>query len=738
MSALRHLLLVLTGLWLVAPGSATAAVYFLPGNEGAVVDLLRPHSDEDLTLEGWTLQSLEVGPLCEVRFAFDGGGDSVRAVIRPVDDLGGLGFTWAPTRPGTLGDALEALVRGNASEDFFADVCERKTDPVKGNVTDGGFPVAGNDGAYGAWGPVFVLLRILLVAGLSAFGLILLGRGRPAGAAAPPAPGLRAEPAWVKLVFLLGLGVRALAMVFEPSHFFELEHVPPETFERLLAFVARQAPFFLEDGLTVTGKVFHTPALQFLLYPWHALGDLLGAGGTLLWIRLPNLFLAGWLMILLLRAGRHLGQTDAGRAALVLFALIPQAVDISVQMGHYFPEAVLSAWFLERLLAATVRGREVWRRVAIAGAAALWSGFIAWPLVGIGALAGAIHLWRGGRRRDLLALVLAMSALATPLIGTALDAGTIYDASCVPLESLDGFDGVVPVYKDHPIFGVSEPTPAGAVLAPWRMARYLYDPVTAALAIAGLVLLILWRSGAARVPLLALLFYGYARTRMNLNLDQLRLLVPLMLFLPAWGLAATPELRLPRLPALNGRRLLVAFTLVALIGGAFSPVSRPESGRDIPSIGFYRGLVQRIGGANIWGIRLALQAEDRRDHPVVTLSQLRFRQVCSCYGFSRHLDLRRCLESVKNTGYPDGISVAADVRRDVVELPELSCAELGRLLEAPPWTAEVFFLLVPASLSPEGWPGCLDTIGVRCDEGLSTTLLRLHHCERVHLTAPGE
>lgn len=746
MSGPRHLLLVLVGLLLSASAPAAAGEYFLPGNEGAVVELLRPYTDETLSLEGWTLGSLEVGPLCEVRFVFEGSGDAIRVSAHPVDGLEGVGFIWAPTRPGALGDALEGLIRGNAPADFFVDVCAQKTDPVKGDPTDGGpagAALEGTDGTPAAAGggsgfPVLVLLRILLVAGLSVFGLILLGRGRPAGGAAPSGPRLRAEPPWIKLAFMLGLGVRALAMVFEPSHFFELEHVPPGTLGEQLAYVASQAPFFLEDGLTVTGKVFHTPTLQLLLYPWHNLGDLLGVGGTLMWMRLPNLLLSAWLMVLLLRAGQHLGQADAGRAALVLFALLPQAVDVSIQMGHYFPEAVLSAWFLERLLAATVQGREVWRGVAVAAAAALWSGFVTWPLVGIGALGGAIHLWRGGRRRDLAALVLAVSAMAAPLIGTALDAGTIYDEACVPLESLDGLDGVVPVYKDHPIFGVSEPSPAGAVLAPWRVSQYLYDPVTAVLAIAGLLLLFARRLGLARIPLLALLFYGYARTRMTLTLDQLRLLVPLMLFLPAWGLAVAPELRIPRLPALTGRRLLVVFTVVALVGGAFSPVSQPESGRDIPAIGFYRGLAQRVSGANIWGIRLALRAEDRQGDPVVTLAQLRLRQVASCYGFSGYMELRRCLESEPVEGYPEGISVAPDARRDVVEVPVLDCEALERLMDAPAWTHDAFFILLPLSSTSEGWPDCLDGIGVRCDAGLSTALLRLHHCERVGPATPGE
>ncbi|MFH1533191.1 MAG: hypothetical protein ABIK09_20895 [Pseudomonadota bacterium] len=737
MTRSRHLVLLLAALLLAAPGPAVAGTYFNPGNEGAVVDLLRPYTDEDLSLEGRALASLAVGPLCEIRLNFDGGAEAAMVVLHPKHGLEGMVFAWTPARPRGLGDALEALIQGNAPEDFFRNVCQHKTDPVKGDEVRGtsfaplqsaaeGVPP---DPGAGADLPVLLWLRILLWVSLSALGLALLGRRQPGVEPSAPLPGVRTEPAWIKVVFIAGLGVRALAMVFEPSHFFELEHVPPGTFGEQLAFVVSQASFFAVDGLTVTGKVFHTPTLQLLLYPWHSLGDLLEVGGTLLWMRLPNLVLSGWMMVLLLRAGRHLGQVGAGRAALVLFAFLPQTVDICLQMGHYLPEAVLSAWFLERLLAATVQRREVWRRVAFAGAAALWSGYVTWPLVAIGVVGGVIHLWRRARRRDMLAFVLAVSALATPLIGTALDAGAIYDEACIPQGELAVLDGVVPVYKDHPIFDVSEPSAAGVLLAPWRVAWVLFDPVTAVFAIAGLLVLLLRRPGEARIPALILLFYGYARTRMTLTLDQLRILVPLMLFLPAWGFALLPELRIPRLPALTGRRVLVGFTAVALIGGSVAHLRQPESGRDVAQIGFYRSLVERVGGANVWGIRQVLNGEQARHLPVVSLAELRLRQVSCCFGFPTHVEMRRCLESESREGFPPEVVVAGDGTRDVLELPKIGCEELRQLLGAPAWRGDAFFLLLPASLQPEGWPECLETIDVRCEVEIRTPLLWLLRCD---------
>ena len=734
----RHDILrfILTCALLGQSGAALGSGAFRPGHEGEVVALLRPNSDEDLVLARWSLTSLEAGPACEVRLGFESGaGDSVSLTLRPsAEGQGSFRFLWSPTRPDRLGAAAEALIRGNDPGDFFRDACIREEAPVAARTS------GRSSGDWFAM-EVGILPRLLLVLALSLLGLAVLDRRREGTPATATIPRGWSEPRWVKAVFIAGLGVRLLAMFYEPSHYYEAEQLPPTTWSEQLWTISELAPFFHVDGLTTTGKVFHTPALRLVLHPWHLLGDAVGLGGTLLWLRLPNLLLAGWLMVLLLRMGRHLGRRGAGRAAVCLFAFLPTTVDLSLQMGHYLPEAVLSAWFLERLLAATRVRQPVWRRVAAIGAAALWSGYITWPLVGIGALAGTVHLWRSDRRRDALAFVLAISALATPLIGTALDAGRIYDSACVSPETLAAPESVVPVYDGHPIFDVSEPSPAGIFLAPWRIGAYIHGRAVAAIAMAGLLLLLIlrWRRWEVRLSVIVLLFYGLARTRMTLTLDQLRLLVPLLLLLPAWGFSLVPELRLRGRGLPGGRHALAVFTALALGVGAFAPVSSPHSGRFVLPTDFYPGLIQRIGGQSLWTVRAAVETGEDRGIPVLLpLDDLPL-LACCCHGLPTHGELNRCLNPPRREGFPDDLLVGSIGSREVVRLRRFGCDDVVRLLGQPAWQHDDFFVLLPVTQAVDDvWPRCLEASDVRCALQVETPPLRLWRCGPDPDTAPSD
>ncbi len=67
----RRSLTILTALLSLSVATQAAATeFFLPGNEAAVMALLRPYSDETLRLEGWSLETLEAGPACAVRMGF--------------------------------------------------------------------------------------------------------------------------------------------------------------------------------------------------------------------------------------------------------------------------------------------------------------------------------------------------------------------------------------------------------------------------------------------------------------------------------------------------------------------------------------------------------------------------------------------------------------------------------------------------------------------------------------------
>ena len=701
-----------------APGGAAAAeVYFTPGEEAAVVDLLIPYTDADLRLEGWDLEGIDVGPTCELRFHLReaaGAGEAMVRVLPADSGDGSFRFDWgaaAPPRP--LASAFEELLRGNDPGSFFQDRCNEGVDVAAPGVSKSGFP----------W---FVVLRLSLVALLAGLGLAVLGRGRRS--AGPAGPGPLAEPRWVLAVFVVGLVLRGVAAVFAPSYSSELEFVSPD-FERFLWFVRTEAPFLMEDGFLSATRTFHTPLLRMILYPWHFLGDALGVGGTLLWMRVPTLGLAAWMMALLLRAGRHLDQPGVGRAAMALFAILPWGVYSSIMVGHYLLEMVLTAWFLERLLAAVCGKREVWRQVAVAAGAAAWAGYVTWPLVALGVIAGMVHLARRGRRRDLLALALAAAALATPLIGSALDSVTAYDAACVPLDELSERVETVPVYEGHPVFDVSERSAVGVVRVPWLLALQLHHPAVAVFAVAGFLLLLLRRPGGALLPALIFLFYGYARTRMQLSMDNLRLLTPLMLFLPVWGFRLAPALRLPRFEGvLDGRRLVLIFSVFALLVGAGQRLERGEQLPDLFRGSFYQGMVRWMAGDNLSAIRAALGPHGDQSLPVVMPPGTALLHAGICHGFSSHAELLSCLEVPVDEGPPNDIKGPDGSAREFFLLPDFSCEGLVQLLTAPVWRAERFFVLLSVDLAPHDWPACFAAEWGACEVVAETPMLWLWRC----------
>jgi len=698
-------------------GAAAAEVYFVQGEEAAVVDLLRPYTDEDLRLEGWGLEGIDVGPACEFRFRLRevaGSGETmVRVFPAEESDSGSFRFDWGVASHRSLVRAFEDLLRGNDPGSFFQDRCTEGVDAV-----GAGFSIRVI--------PWFVILRLSLVALLAGLGLAVLGRGRPP--VEPTGPGLWAEPRWVLGIFFVGLGLRGVVMAFAPHYSYEFEFITPN-FASLLDCLRIEAPFLVDGGFLHATRTFHTPLLRVLLYPWHLLGDAFGVGGTLLWIRFFSLGLAAWMMVLLLRAGRHLEQPGVGRAAMVLFALLPQGVYTSALVGHYLLEMVLSAWFLERLLAAVRGKREVWRQVAVAAGAAAWAGYITWPLVALGVIAGMIHLARQGRRRDLLAFALATAALATPLVGSALDSMTAYDAACVPLDELSELDEVVPVYDGHPIFDVSERSAVGVVRVPWLLAVQLYHPAFAVLAVTGFLLLLIRRPRDAFLPAFIFLFYGYARTRVQLSMDNLRLLTPLMLFLPVWGFRSLPALRFPRFSrGLDGRRFVQGFVVLALLTGAGQRLEQGEHLPDTSLIPFYQGMVQWIAGDNLYAIRAAISASGDRGLPLVMADEISLLHAGVCYGFSSHTELLRCLDTGLGERLQEDVRGPAGQGRDVFLLPDFSCESLVRHSAAPAWRAERFFVLLSVGVAPTDWAACFEAQAGTCEVAVETPTLRLWRC----------
>jgi len=168
--------LILLGIMLLGSPAVLRAGqnYFLSGNEDKVVKLLDPYSDETLILGDWSLTILEVGPICEIRMAFEqkNGDERASVTISPASGASGsFTYDWVPTRPEDLGGSLESLLKDNDPGSFFEDKCQ---------VYDDDYGDAEEATAAGACSPspraaaLWIGAAVLLLVGLFFMGL----RGR--------------------------------------------------------------------------------------------------------------------------------------------------------------------------------------------------------------------------------------------------------------------------------------------------------------------------------------------------------------------------------------------------------------------------------------------------------------------------------------------------------------------------------------------------------------------------------
>ncbi len=572
----------------LAPGAAGAMDFFLPGNEEAVVALLRPHSDEDLTLGAWSLERLEVGPACEIRLGFEDAGSGDRTVVHvgpKGDGTGALAFRGVPRRPESLGAALEGLVLGNDPGHFFRDRCRVGVDPENG--TDGDPPpsefveaetltsaevdpsptesggLAFLNEAASIWVQTMTALFWLLVLAAGGAALVLQRRRRSVEATISPPPRLVDEPGWVRWVFSGALLVRLISAWISPS--FLVESTQFIGAGQAYDFISGRLPLFSAEALFGASISYHLPLIDLLVGPWLSLGDLMGVGGHIIWLRLPALVASAGMMILLLRTGQHLGAPRAGRIALVLFAFLPACVRVSVTTTHYLMEMTAAAWLLERAAAVTFGGRPQHRSLALAAAAACWSGFVAWALVAIVGLGVVISEVRRGRLREVSLVVLFVLAAMAPLMNTAWDTlGDTAERSQPLVEGVEAsaaYFAVPPMIQPSKIDFLQLPEP---LVFPWHMATHLFDGLSMLLAILGICVALWLRPRLAPVTLGLLIAYGLARMHLQLSHDNLSLLFPLFLLLPAVGAEALADrLRSHRWP----RFLAPAWMALALIGG---------------------------------------------------------------------------------------------------------------------------------------------------------------------------
>ncbi len=170
----------------------------------------------------------------------------------------------------------------------------------------------------------------------------------------------------------------------------------------------------------------HAPPYRLALTPWMRLGLTLEVQDLLLWMRLPNVLLSGGVMLLFIHIGRNIGVLAVGFGAAAIFGLAPVLVQFSSCQSYYFLEIVTATWFLERLTAYIEGGRPVHRTLALSAALAVWTGYMAIPLLIVGAVAYLAVAWRRGETRSALAGGLLLLAMTAPILPLMLETALFY------------------------------------------------------------------------------------------------------------------------------------------------------------------------------------------------------------------------------------------------------------------------------------------------------------------------
>lgn len=642
-------------------GAASGQEAFIPGNEAAVVKLLQPFNDENLVLEGWSLERLDIGPACELRLRFSSpdGDDLVTATLRRSASFAkSFLFIWEPMRPPHLGDALEALVRGNDPGHFFRDRC-RPADDLEENslplddAVDSLLRVWSHItrdeeevnelavliDSVRVWVPSAVQMFWLLLVLVAAAGLFLLGRGQRPQEGTVGGTRLRQQPVWIRVVFPAALLLRLVVAYLAPTFYVEFKQFvgPLDVLDGTLSM-----PIFSDAVLFGDFMSYHLPLLDIGIGPWLALGDLLGMGGHLLWLRVPSLAGSAWVMWLLLRIGEHLGAPKVGRVAMLLFAFLPACVKVSVPATHYFLEVVLVAWFIERLAAAVLAKRPCDRSLAVAGALACWSGMTVWPLVALGGLVYLVSRVRSGRARAGFLAMLVFLSLIAPMVNTAWNAVRKTDAQCVRGEFrkgdlAEGLWGVSPMFQP---LGTDRPAIPEPFVFPWHMAIHLFNHLSTIIALVGIGVLFVLRDRVVPLTLAVLVAYAMARMRLQLSHDNLAFLFPLFLLLPPLGALRIEE-------RFIGRRwlryLLPGWVALTLAGG----VLLPDIGEHIrvhePDRVYYHQQARRLlFGENVRAVRRRLAALAEDDVPLLSITESFAVQAARCGELPTVESLKQC------------------------------------------------------------------------------------------------
>ena len=504
----------------------------------------------------------------------------------------------------------------------------------------------------------------------------------------------REEWGWIGALLLATVVIRLSFMVTASPGSLELEHLgrgaTGELATHVLAVLGYAVDVVPRGPQSFLGPIF--------LDGWVGLGDLLGWGGEIVWLRAPNLLLAAWFTLLVLRVGRVLKCRDAGRATAMLFVALPVMISTSVCQGHYFLEMVISAWFLERLVTFCVERRPVYLSLATAAGLSLWAGYICALLVAPGLLFFLVAAWRREQRALALATVLAVVVMCLPIVAAGLVATLDYAGMSVtgPVGAEDIL--MVEARYHHDVLAVEQRSFWSVLLFPLRTASRVL-PAFSAFGLCAVGAALLWwrRSRTALLCTLLIVPVAIAETQVLLRPDNLSFILPILLFVPLWGFSSQRyRTKLRRRIVMFGFVAIAA--IPALIGAWISRDDIPDTRREL------EGWVSR---GNAYARQRLVETRENRDKPVLFLYPAQHAHgdgdtlyYLLCEDRTNHNAVLECLSAAWAGEERAGFSVF-EIHDRSVAVPARGylseegswCPDAFSLLSSPPWSQSAFYVV---------------------------------------------
>jgi len=685
-------------------GDAGPGNVIKPDHEVDVLRLFHPYSPRDFRVAGWSIEHIVVGPECRIDISMqhEMHPGMVSVVLTPRADPEQEGTSSIAVTTGedrTEGPSLDRLKTGlishfrkNEGDDFFGDLCGLTTtvslDDSPGRILLG-------------W--IFILLVIVCAVVAS----LLVRRARTA----LPRPN---HPAFLSRSELFQAAV--LSAVALPTRLYLMSVYSPARFELddVLKFgVFRNLEeLIFQLGVAADIIEYRAPLSTWLLHLWLNLLDWLGFGFNIVLFRLPNVFLTVFTVILLIRIGRIAGTRTVGIGAAFLFVFLPSTIRISVYWGNYFPEMVMTLWFVERLASYLIEGRSVHRSLAVTAALALWTGFMSALAVVPGLLTYALVSARRRRIRELLASFLLFAALTTPIIITVMDRAVGYSRLSNPTAERHDPNAS----RDHPSLPLVEKDIVAFATFPYRVMvgdvyGYRNHPdepgmVATLVGLLGIAMFVVSRRLCSVYPVVVIILFSAADCLIYLRYQNLTVLWPFMLLMPMLGLDSVSR----RVAGVRiGTFLLslfVALSLYFVLAWPIRLLGESETGRTLPPTSHFRmntyGHI--LGTSSFAHIAETIRDPGNRDSPLLVMDSSFSRYLCyllcaddmgksefqsiPCHIKSKSLRRQDGFEELRLCGYRVIVSQLSNRF-----LPDFDSAALERLVSAWPEVNERHLVL---------------------------------------------